>query len=130
SSVHRDPEGQITSYYWEIFAPGQKVEEIPQYKNAESEIDVSYKFREEGNWTIVLRVKDNYGITYVGKRSHTEPYRLEEKIYVQVEGDGENGEDGGGIPIEYIAIIIVVVVAAIAAFVLVRRRRSGLTPTE
>ena len=130
-SVHGDPNGQITSYYWKIFAPGQELEEIPQYESAESEISVSYKFMEEGNWTIVLRVKDNYGITYSGTRTLTRtPYRLEEKICVTVEGDGENGEDGGGIPPEYIAIIIVVVVAAIVAFVLVRRRRSGLTPKE
>jgi PKD repeat protein len=129
-SVHGDPHGQITSYYWKIFAPGQELEEIPQYESAESEISVSYKFIEQGNWTIVLRVKDNYGITYSGTRGRTGDYKLEEEVIVTVEGDGENGEDGGGIPLEYIAIIIVVVVAAIVAFVLVRRRRSGLTPTE
>jgi len=131
SSVHGDPDGQITSYYWEIWAcPKQNVGVgVPKYKSSESEITTSYKFT-EGNWTIVLRVKDNYGITWSGTRSRTNAYTLEEEIYVKVEGDGENGEDGGGIPIEYIAVIIVVVVAVIAAFVLIRRRRSGQAPTE
>jgi len=121
SSVHGDPDGQITSYYWAIYAPGQELEEIPKYQSAESEISTSYEFTEAGNWTIVLRVKDNYGITYSGTRSQTGVYKLTEKMLVQ---------GGGWGLIEYIAVIIVVAVAAIAAFVLIRRRRSGLTPTE
>jgi len=120
-SVHGDPNGQLTSYYWAIYAPGQELEEIPKYRSAESEISVSYTFIEAGNWTIVLRVEDSYGITYSGTRGQTAAYRLVEKIFVQ---------GGGWGLIEYIAVIIVVIVVVIAAFILVRRRRSGLTPTE
>ena len=121
SSVHGDPNGQLTSYYWAIYAPGQELEEIPKYQSPESEINVSYTFTEAGNWTIVLRVKDSYGITYDKDRSQTVAYRLVEKMFVQ---------GGGWGLIEYIAVIIVVIAIAIAVFVLVRRRRSGLIPTE
>jgi len=121
SSIHGDPNGQLTSYYWAIYAPGQELEEIPKYQSAESEINVSYTFTEAGNWTIVLRVKDSYGVTYGGDRSQTAAYRLVEKMFVQ---------GGGWGLVEYIAVIIVVIAIAIAVFVLVRRRRSGLTPTE
>jgi len=94
SSVHGDPDGQITSYYWEIFAPGQGLEEIPKYTSAESEISVSYNFTEQGNWTIVLRVKDNYNITYIGRRSLTDAYMMIMTIRIKsvagdVNGDGE-----------------------------------------
>jgi len=94
SSVHGDPDGQITSYYWEIYALGQELEEIPKYKSAESEISVSYNFTEQGNWTIVLRVKDNYNITYIGTRSLTDAYIMIMTIRIKsvvgdVNGDGE-----------------------------------------
>jgi PKD repeat protein len=94
SSVHGDPDGQITSYYWKIFAPGQGLEEIPQYESAESEISVSYNFTEQGNWTIVLRVRDNYGITYSGMRRFTDAYMMLMTIRLKsvagdVNGDGE-----------------------------------------
>ena len=94
SSVHGDPYGQITSYYWEIFAPGQELWEVPQYWSTESEISVSYNFTEQGNWTIVLRVKDNYGITYSGMRRFTDAYRMIMTIRIKsvvgdVNGDGE-----------------------------------------
>jgi len=120
-SVHGDPNGQLTSYYWAIYAPGQELEEIPEYRSAESEISVSYTFTETGNWTIVLRVVDSYGITYIGTRDQTAAYRLTEMISVQ---------GGGWGLVEYIVVIIVVIVIAIAAFILIRRRRSGLTHTE
>ncbi|MCK4434199.1 hypothetical protein KAU92_01820, partial [Candidatus Bathyarchaeota archaeon] len=94
-SVHGDPDGQITSYKWEIYAPWQIVGvNVPEYMSAESEISVSYNFTEQGNWTIVLRVKDNYNITYVGKRSLTDAYRMIMTIRIKsvvgdVNGDGE-----------------------------------------
>jgi len=94
SSVHGDPDGQLTSYYWEIFAPGQTFEDFPKYMSAESEISVSYNFTEQGNWTIVLRVRDNYGITYSGMRCFTDDYRMIMTIRIKsvagdVNGDGE-----------------------------------------
>jgi len=93
-SVHGDPNGQLTSYYWEIYAPGQELEEIPKYRSAESEISVSYTFIEAGNWTIVLRVEDSYGITYSETRTLTKAYRVIMTIRIKsvagdVNGDGE-----------------------------------------
>lgn len=119
SSTHREPEGQITSYSWEIYAPGENPAiDIPEYKSG---ISTSYNFTEEGNWTIVLRVTDNYGITYNRIRENND-YRLEVPLIIQSAGDGEDG--AGGIPIEYIALIIVAIVVVIAVLIVIYRRRS------
>ena len=126
--IHGDPDGQITSYYWAIYNPDQRVDvDIPVYKSG---ISVSYNFTEQGNWTIVLRVKDNYGITTDGKRALSSGYELEMNLPIQSEGNGEDGEGDGGIPIEYIAVIAVIIVVVIAAFIVIRRRRSESTPAE
>ena len=127
-SVHGDPDGQLTSYSWAIYNPDQRVDvDIPVYKSG---ISVSYNFTEQGNWTIVLRVKDNYGITTDGKRALSSGYELEMNLPIQSEGNGEDGEGDGGIPIEYIAVIAVIIVVVIAAFIVIRRRRSESTPAE
>ena len=126
SSTHKEPGGNITSYSWEIYNPDQTVDlDVPIY---ESGISFVYTFTQEGNWTIVLKVKDNYGITYDARRALSSPYRLEEVKLVQSEAGEDEG--GGGIPIEYIAIIIVVIVAVIVALIVVYRRRSKSTPSE
>lgn len=124
SSTHREPGGNIISCSWEIYTPRQTVDlDVPIYKTG---ITVNYNFTQEGNWTIVLKVEDNYGIKYDARRTLTSPYRLEEVKLVQSEG--ADGEDGEGIPVEYIAIIIVVIVAVIAALIVIYRRRSKPTP--
>lgn len=119
SSTHREPEGQIESYSWEIYAPGEDPAiDIPEY---ESGISTSYNFTEEGNWTIILKVTDSYGITYDRIRANDD-YELEITMIIQSAGDGEDGVEG--IPIEYIALAIVAVVVVIAVLIVLYRRRS------
>ena len=80
-SAHRDPEGQIVSYRWEIYEPGKTLGiDIPN-----AILDgavVLYNFTMEGNWIILLRVTDNYGLTYDMKRTLTSSYRTETELPV------------------------------------------------
>jgi hypothetical protein len=115
NSEHMDPNGQIVSYSWEIYKPGK----TPGLDVATAKISgktISFNFDEEGNWTIVLTVEDNYGITYTTKRTLTQPYRLEISILIQSVG-------GGGIPLEFIVIPIIVLIIIVVAVIFYRKTR-------
>ena len=118
SSIHNDPDGQITSYSWALYEPGATpgVDSPTAMLNG---INVSYNFNEQGNWTIVLTVKDNYGITYDTKRTSTAPYRLEMQVYVQT----------AGFPLEYIVIPVIVIIVVVLVAVLFHRRRARKPPS-
>jgi hypothetical protein len=120
SSLHRDLEGQITSYRWDIYEPGKTpVIDLPVAKL--NGTIASYNFTKEGNWTVVLTVTDNYGLTYDTKRTLTSSYRIQMPIEVQAEAEVEKG---GGIPIEYIVIPIVVIVVVLVIMLIYRRRKQ------
>jgi hypothetical protein len=60
-SFHSDPNGEILSYRWTLWAPG---ETMP--RNVRSGVEVAFSFPlnpEEGNWTVMLVVNDNFGLT-------------------------------------------------------------------
>ena len=118
SSIHNDPDGQITSYSWALYEPGATpgVDSPTAMLNG---INVSYNFNEQGNWTIVLTVKDNYGITYDTKRTSTAPYRLEMQVYVQT----------AGFPLEYIVIPVIVIIVVVLVAILFHRRRARKPPS-
>lgn len=121
NSAHMDPEGNITEYRWLIYPPTEEglasVSGIPDELNG---VIVSYEFGvRAGNWTVILQVTDNYGITYSSTRTRTTSYQKEVPITVQ---------GRGGIPFEYIiAIVIVVIVVAVALVIFYRRRRTTKT---
>jgi len=117
ASVHQDPGGTITDYTWRIYAP----EVDPQTGSPTKTLTgpdltvVSYNFTEEGNWTIVLSVTDNYGIAYDTRRSATNAYRSQ---FILSVGGGPRG-----FPIEWIVAIVILAVFVLAlVFVLYRRR--------
>ncbi|MDH5494588.1 MAG: PKD domain-containing protein [Candidatus Bathyarchaeota archaeon] len=120
SSIHREPGGQITGYAWEIWSPDQ-ILDVGSPISDLTGVSVSYTFRHLGNWTIVLKVTDNFGYTYETRRTLTSDYRLDLEIPIELAEDGGGGE---GIPIEYIVVIIVVVIVIIAALVIFYRRRQ------
>jgi len=121
NSAHMDPEGNITEYRWTIYPPTEEglasVLGIPDELNG---VIVSYEFGvRAGNWTVILQVTDNYGITYSSTRTRTTSYQKEVLITVQ---------GRGGIPFEYIiAIVIVGIVVAVALVIFYRRRRTTKT---
>jgi hypothetical protein len=122
-SVDEDPGGQIVSYLWDIYQPGV----TPGIGVSTARLNgtvVSYNFTMEGNWTIVLTVTDNYGLTYDARRSLTSDYRFQMPIAVQTSGGG-----GGGFPIEYIVIPLVIVVV-ILVIALIYWRRKGTKPAS
>jgi len=117
NSTHRDPEGNITEYVWKIYSPGAEL--TSQVYDELTGVTVSYQFGEEGNWTVVLQVTDNYGITYISTRTRTMNYQAKSSITVK---------SRGGIPLEYIiAIVIVIIVVAVALVMLYLRRRTAKT---
>ncbi len=114
STTHGQPGANITEYRWEIWVVGETT-----WRNVTEGPDItslSYKFTEDGEWRIILLVKDSYGIEYDRFRTATSAYRLQGQFDVSLPG---------GFPIEYIiAAILIVVVALAAVFVLLRRRRK------
>jgi len=91
TSVHQDPEGAITLYTWEIFAPGA---DHALYTVATNTSTTTYAFNQTGTWTIILTVTDSFGLTYTTDRNATAPYRLQTTVEVKtikadLNGDGE-----------------------------------------
>jgi hypothetical protein len=119
TSIHKEPGGQIIAYAWELYSPDQIVN-VDTARAYLKGVNVSYMFTQEGNWTIVLKVTDNYGFTYDRRRTLTSDYRVDLE-YLPIKAAEEGG---GGIPIEYIAIIVVVIIIIAAALVILYRRRQ------
>jgi len=119
-STHNDPNGNITEYSWQIRNPQGTI--VATLKG----IEVTYKFPSAGNWTVILTVKDNYGVTYSSKRAGTtSDYRL--SVTVVVSGPGEVGPPGLAIPMEYIvAIVAAVIIVAVAIYIYRKRRLTEI----
>ena len=136
-SVHNDPNGEILNCTWSLWAPGETApRESKVARHGES---VSFTLPPEtqrlGNWTVMLVVKDNYGITATRPdplglqplgvhpsptsellRPATEPYRKVWTLNVK-----QSAPPGFGI--EWI-VLIVILIAIIALAIFYIRRRS------
>jgi hypothetical protein len=120
ASIHKDPEGNITSWAWKFFEPDVSPTEGSPTETLSGPI-VTYNFTSPGNWTVVLEVTDNFGLKYDERRPSTYSYMKEVKA--NVKASIQPPPEGGGIPFEYIlAIVLVIVIIVAAAFVLHRRR--------
>ncbi|MDW8040345.1 MAG: PKD domain-containing protein [Nitrososphaerota archaeon] len=73
------PSGIISTYTWERKRAGEGVE---RYRDRKTGVTATYKFETPGNWTVRLRVADNWGITYDASRPTTAAYQRE--ILIQV----------------------------------------------
>jgi PKD repeat protein len=121
NSTHMDPEGNITEYIWNIYPPTEEgLASVSGIADELNGVTVSYEFgARAGNWTVVLQVTDDFGITYSASRTASRNYQ--ESFEITVQGRG-------GIPFEYIiAIVIVVIVVAVALVIFYRRRRTAET---
>lgn len=77
SSYHQDPVSYISNFKWHLYEPEA---ETPIYEfEGES---VTHTFTENGSWTIVLTVEDNWGITFDPLRPATTIYQTETSIDV------------------------------------------------
>lgn len=71
SSYHQDLSSYISNYKWHLYEPEA---EIPTYEfEGES---ITHTFTENGSWTIVLTVEDNWGITFDPLRPATAIYQI------------------------------------------------------
>lgn len=121
NSAHMDPEGNITEYRWLIYPPTEEgLASVLGISDELNGVIVSYEFgARAGNWTVILQVTDNFGITYSSTRTASNNYQTRSVITVQ---------GRGGIPFEYIiAIVIVGIVVAVALVMFYRRRRTTKT---
>ncbi len=96
TSTHRDPEGAITLYLWQIYAPGIDPALGPEhalYTATTNSSTLTYVFNATGTWSIVLEVTDNFSLTYSAGRNATGAYRLQmmfsvRTIKADINGDG------------------------------------------
>ena len=126
-STHGDPNGNFTTYTWTLWALGET-----QARDTKVGESVSFTLPPEtekpGDWTVMLVVKDNFGITpkqLTGQilaptselaRPATAPYRKLAVLNVQLSG-------APGLNIEWV-VLVVVLIAVIAVAVFYLRRRS------
>jgi hypothetical protein len=127
TTIHQDPEGTIKAYRWEFYAPGLDWTSASPTSRVEGQ-KVTYNFTLQGNWTVVLKIEDNFGIQYDTRRPATSAYV--KQMTINVAAASEEGEEGPeSFPIEYLAAIIIVmiiVLTIIVAFVAyVRKRRAA-----
>ncbi len=121
-TIHQDLGGTVVAYKWEFFAPTRDWTTADPTAKGEGPT-VTYNFTIVGNWTIVLKIKDNFGLEFNPKRPATSAY-IEHISLNVVETTAEEGEGGPeGIPTEIIAIIIVVVLIIAASAIYLRKRR-------
>ena len=127
-SVHTDPQGQITNYTWTLWVPGETAPRFTEIGQS-VEFQLPGKITRLGNWTVMLVVRDNYGVTAqapVGstltptsdlRRPATAPYRTIFKVAIS------QAPPPSLFTIENI-VLILILVAIIAATVIYLRRRS------
>ncbi len=113
-SSHLDPNGQISNYTWELWGPGETAprdsgdgiafttEILPKAKN--------------GTYRLVLRIKDNFGVTYSASRPLSSSYQTEFTFEVT--------KRIAGIPYDLIVLgVILIAIIGVAIFYIRRRRR-------
>jgi signal peptidase I len=63
-SVHNDPNGNITTYTWTLWKPGETVPVVTVHgPSADVSFPLQFVTTKTGNWTVMLVVEDNFGIT-------------------------------------------------------------------
>jgi len=77
---HTDPYGEIWSYRWALWAPGETSPRIT-IMGENATFDLDHKWT-GGDWIIKLSVKDNYGVEYDEDRPATAPYRIEHPLFL------------------------------------------------
>ena len=122
------PDGSFTTYTWTLWAPG---ETAPRATKTGQTVDFELppETQRIGDWTVMLVVKDNYGITAVQKtglaltptselvRPGAAPYRKTAILNVQA-------AIAPGLNIEWILLaVILIVIIALAVFYMRRRSR-------
>ncbi|MDH5704101.1 MAG: right-handed parallel beta-helix repeat-containing protein, partial [Aigarchaeota archaeon] len=61
-SVHNDPNGRLLNYTWTLWAPGEATARAAETGESVS-FDLPPTTAELGNWTVMLVIRDSYGIT-------------------------------------------------------------------
>jgi hypothetical protein len=122
-TTHQDTGGNVTKWSWELYRPNTNWDTGSPYVTLLGKT-VTYNFTRDGNWTVALKIGDNYGIEYNKKRGPTNAYLEVFTVTVKKAGGAE------GLPLTYILAIVLAVVAiiAVALVIFIRRRRLG--PTE
>jgi hypothetical protein len=125
-TIHQDAGGNVTSWTWRIYRPSDSSWELTDPIVTLQGKTVTFNFTMEGNWTVVLIITDNYGITFDDQRPGSNAYLRVERVSVKATGGGETE---GGLPLMYIIAIVLIVVAVVAAGLVIffRRRRVGPT---
>jgi len=116
ASFHREPGASITEYKWQILDPGGTV--VNTTSGADL-VNITYQFGEEGEWRVVLYVKDSENIEYKRERAETSAYNREARIVVV--------QAPAGFPFEYILVIVIVVAVLAASAIIIYRRRHAKT---
>lgn len=108
ASTH--PSGTIGSYTWER---KRKEEDVARYRDKKVGPVVKYRFETPGNWTVRLRVVDNWGITYMPERPATAAYQKVVEIQVLAPP---------GPPYHIYGLAALIVIVAAVAVILWRRK--------
>ena len=113
-SSHLDPNGNILNYTWQLWGPG----ETAPRDSGEGIAFVTEILRgaKNGTYRVVLRIKDNYGVTYSASRPLSSSYQTDFTFDVT--------KRTPGIPYDLIVLgVILVVIIGVAIFYIRRRRR-------
>jgi len=114
NTIHED--ANITEFVWKVYKPGDdptRSSPVKTVRGSDAKT-FNYTFTESGEWTVVLDIFDDYGISYDSNRAKTSAYRKELTIAV-----------GGGMPLEWlIAIAVAVIVVILILFLIIRKRRT------
>lgn len=116
-SSHGDPNGQILNYTWTLWAPGETLPRETLSNGDEVDFDLLRGW-EGGNYTVMLVVKDNYGIEYDENRPATSAYR--KTVILQI---APASAPSFFIIENIVLVVIVIVIIALAAVYLYRRSR-------
>jgi PKD repeat protein len=122
-TIHQDAGGNVTKWSWELYRPNTNWDTGSPYVTLLGKT-VTYNFTKDGNWTVALKIVDNYGMGYNQKRGPTNAYLEVFTVTVKKAGGAE------GLPLMYILAIVLAVVAVIAVALVIFIRRRRLGPTE
>ncbi len=91
ASYHRQPDASIVEYRWEFWIVGETAARTI-FKGSDL-VNITYQLTEDGEWRVILLVKDNYNIEYDRFRPATSDYRIQVTIDVK-EGSTNSLEAG------------------------------------
>jgi hypothetical protein len=113
-SSHLDPNGQILNYTWELWGPN---ETAPRDSGNGIAFTTEIQPRaKNGTYRLVLRIKDNFGVTYSASRPLSSSYETEFTFEVT--------KRIAGIPYDLIVLgVILIAIIGVAIFYIRRRRR-------